>query len=322
MFDSVYDYADFVQQHLEDTKNGVLLQGQPLKTRIIPIYLSEDDPRRIPEDIAAEMEDMDMDLLANRKYLWLPHPCLYRCAETNGEWCPDDSVQLIAFDSRNFSIEVINLDEEELRLCHYIVTSRKDAEDPAAQEFEYEVSGDEVTVTGVRYYCERLHIPAFLSGKPVTRVIIPFQRELIRLWELVLPDSVRYFDFYWEYTDLEVIRMPETTVLANAPDTIDALPWFESQPEGPVYLNGYYCGTKGMDDVKELIIREDTVGTIRSADCDRRWEAITFPSSFRYMGRYSFHASSKCKLTIPEECTAVKEYFEQNCMLRLDFEEE
>ena len=302
----------FTSEYPADTPDGITLMGKLLKTRIIPVYLSEDDPRRAP----MEFED-DPELIGredrHRKQIPLPFTCLYRCAESGNKWRVAGLENFITICSNSTDLEVIDPHDEELYVKHYTLTSRKDDEDPAAQEFEYRVTGEEVTVTGVRYYCERIHIPAVLDGKPVTGVAIPVQDELFYLRELILPDSVRTIDFCWELLDLEEIQVPETAVLTAPPDRLNLRRWFHNQPEGPVYFQNYYLGTKGMEDAKELVIRDGTLGCILWTDCERTWEAITFPASFRHMGDSSFSRSADCRLTVPDECEEVKAHFARRC---------
>jgi hypothetical protein len=217
-------------------------------------------------------------------------------------------------DNHNISIEIIDGCAEEFHVDHYILTSRKDAEDPSSQEFVYQETDGEVTVAGVGYHCERLHIPAVLDGKPVTRVAISVTPELFHLRELVIPDGVRYIDFCWEFPDLEVIQIPEDAVLANPPDRLNYSRWFNNQPDGPVYFQNYYLGTKGMEDAKELVIRDGIIGSVRWTDCEWTWEAITFPASFRHVGYSSFSRSADCRLTVPDDCEEVKAHFARRCM--------
>lgn len=313
MFDFFDNIPVSLMRELEDTAEGICLKGQPLKTRIIPVYLAEDDPRREPVERPEDYVPSGLEM-CSRKYLALPIFRLYRCAETEGKWHFTSNEHVVSIDTRNISIEVIDPYEEELCVKHYILTSRKDAEDPDAQEFEYQVSGGEVTITGVHHYCERLHIPAVLDGKPVTGVTLPVQQELFYLREVVMPESIRTIDFCWEYPDLDVIQIPENAVLAGAPDGVNLTPWFRHQPEGAVYFQNYYCGTKGMPDARELILRDGTIGSIRSVDSDRRWDAITFPPSFRHMGFTSFLRSADCRLIVPECCEEVKAHFARRCI--------
>lgn len=313
MLDFMEDRADLLKWELEENKEGIFFRGQHLKTRIIPVYLSEDDPRRVPVDVTEDQEEQ------NRKQCYLPAWWVYRCADTEGKWCVAEAPQFLSMDNRNISIDMINPYEEELCVNHYVLTSRRDEEDPAAQEFEYQESDGEVTITGVHHYCERLHIPAFLDGKPVTEVSIPFHAtEVHNLREVVMPDSVRSIDLPWRSDDLEDIQIPASAVLAEAPDYIEDTRWFGKQSDGAVYFQNYYCGTKGMPDARDLVIRDGTVGSIRWVDSKRTWESITFPSSFHQVGELGFLQSARCRLTIPESCKEVKAHFDRGCTPKIE----
>ena len=211
------------------------------------------------------------------KQVWLPHYCLYRSFQTEGKWRSPCVYEYVTLCEEAPWAELLYLDEEEPYLERFELTADPLAEDPAMQEFEFYKLLDVLTITGVRHYCERLHIPARLKGYPVAKVQLSGCLKLRHLRELVVEDGVEILDCSFAFPELEIIDIPPSVTLARSPDCIRSTNWFKNRPDGPVYFHNYYCGTKGRPDGDALILREGTVGVIQWADEQQDWKWISLP---------------------------------------------
>ena len=292
---------------LEETDGTLYWKGQPVTHTVYPMYLPANCTQMV-----CQREDLTIHVATHgQKQVCISGQKFYRCAQTNGKWVHPQSSHYITVGSWNQKVDVLCLEGDHVKLDTYVVTSDWEQENPDAHEFCYTQTADTFIITGVRsYYCERLHIPAVLDGKKVTRVFISFRENIMNLRELIVADGVEKLNFPWFLPYLENIQLPESLQLVCSPDGIRSTRWFWDQPDGQVYFQGYYCGTKGNLNEKELVIREGTIGICESADSDRKWERITFPASLTYIARGAFqHSDSPEQVVFPEGTEELKCYF-------------
>lgn len=294
---------------LEETAEGLFWQEKLVPKHCFPVYLATDDPRRKAPAMWSEDCD-DLGRESNAKQVWLPHDCLYRCPQTDGKWQSPMVYHYVTLCNEAHWVELLYLREEGADFERYELTDQPWEEEPDAQEFLYYEAVGVITITGVRHYCERLHIPAQLEGKPVSNVFLTNSSELCYLRELVVAEGVKKLDFSFGLRELEVISLPESVRLVRSPDSIRYSAWFRAQPEGPVYLQGYYCGTKGEPESDVLALREGTVGVVEWADSQRHWERLSIPSSLTYIAYGAFDDVHKPgKIELSEENKELEAHF-------------
>ena len=264
---------------LQEVGDSLLWQGKPVPHTVYPMYLSASSTQ-----MQWQREDLPLHKPTDgQKQVQVSNWYFYRCAQTGGKWLRPHTDHYVTLGSLNQKIDVLYLDEDTATLDTYLATSCWELEDAASQEFTYYEAGDAVTITGVRHYCERLRIPAMLGGKKVANAYLSNQLHLRNLRELEVEEGVERLSFPWTLPDLEIIRLPASVRLVCSPDRIQHTKWFHFQPDGPVYLQNFYCGTKGYPQKETLELAEGTIGVCRGADEGRSWEHITFPSSLAYI---------------------------------------
>ena len=273
---------------LEERPEGLFWMEEPVPVRHVPVYLAAEDKRwEAPAVWSDDCDDFGREPEA--KQVWLPHYCLYRSPQTEEKWRSPCVYGYVTLCREAPWAELLYLDEEGSYLERFELTEDPLAEDPAMQEFEYYKHLNVLTITGVRHYCERLHIPAWLDGHPVAKVQLPGCLRLRHLRELVVEEGVQILDCSFPFAELERIDIPPSVTLARSPDCIRSTAWFKNRPEGPVYFHNYYCGTKGRPDGDALILREGTVGVIRWADEQQNWKRISLPATLTHIASGAFN---------------------------------
>lgn len=272
---------------LEETGAGVFWQGKPVSCRRFPVYMAPEDPRRKVSFVRkTEGDACTCDFTA--KQVWLPYGCYYRSPGTKEKWIAPEIPGYITLCDASDWVEMLKINEGQAALERYELTADPVEEDVFAQEFKYVRHLGELTITGVRHYCERLHIPARLGGLPVANVCLPTGVDAPYLRELSVEEGVRKLDFAFGHPELEKIRIPDSVQLVRSPEGIRHTLWFRNRPDGPVYFHGYYCGTKGEPETAQLTIREGTVGVTRWADEQISWKKISLPDSLAYISSGAF----------------------------------
>ena len=273
---------------LTETEDGIFWMGRPIPVQRICMYLAEDDPRRKAPVLRDEdFEDGGKD--KDAKQVWVPHFCLYRSPQTDEMWFSPCVYEYITLCDDAQWAELLYLNEEQPYLERYVLTADPTEEEPAKQKFIYERHLGMMTITGIRHFCERLHIPAKLDGVAVSKVSIQADEKVKYLRELVVEDGVQKLDFPFWLSELAQINVPDSVMLIGAPNGIQRSSWFKNQPDGPVYFHNYYCGTKGTPESDTLKLRKGTLGVIKYADEGLCWKRIHLPSSLTSIGYAGFH---------------------------------
>lgn len=294
---------------LGENIEGLFWMGKRVPVRRIPVYLAADDSRRKAPAMWSEGCD-DFGREPGAKQVWLPHYCLYRCPQTEGKWFSPCVYEYVTLCDNAGWVELLYLDDEHAYMERYELTEDPLAEDPAEQEFEYYAHLGVLTITGVRHYCERLHIPAQLDGIPVAKVCLSNSLKLCYLREVVVEEGVQKLDFFFGFPELATIDLPHSVTLVRAPDEIRYSRWFQNQPDGPVYFQNYYCGTKGTSKQDVLTLREGTVGVIEWADIRQQWRQITLPSTLTYIASGAFDTGRHLqKVNFSEGTEQLKGFF-------------
>lgn len=273
---------------LMETGVGLFWQGKQVPLRRFPMYLAPEDPRRKAPFLGKTKEEADYERDPAAKQVWLPYGCHYRSPSTRGRWICTGLPCYITLCDVSAWVEVLALDGEQASLERYELTANPMEEDVSAQEFEYVRHLGVLTITGVRHYCERLHIPACLDGMPVANVFLSTGVDAPYLRELSVEEGIRKLDFSFGSSELKEIHIPDSVRLVRSPDGIRHTAWFKNRHDGPVYFQGYYCGTKGTLESERLTLREGTVGVTRWADEQICWKKIQLPASLTYISSSAF----------------------------------
>lgn len=294
---------------LEERPEGLFWMNEPVPVRRIPVYLAPEDPRRKASATRyLDFDDYGEDMGVKR--VWLPHNCFYRCQQTLAKWQRPCLYQYTTMCNDADWVELLYLDEDQVRLERYELTADPMKENPTEQEFEYVRHLGVLTITGVKYYCERLHIPAQLDGVPVANVFLPSSMNTCYLRELSVAEGIQKLDFQFGLPELAFIDIPSSVRLVRAPDGIRYSAWFKNQPDGLVFFQNYYCGTKGVPEEDALILPEGTLGVIQWADDRQTWRKISIPSTLTHIGSWGFNAGRHLQeVVIPEGSEQLKGYF-------------
>lgn len=261
----------------------ILWQGRILEPVTRYVYAPEENRHRdTPEKISRGLPTRFRE---EGKQLWIPAHSFFRSDLTENRWRSSEGgcYQPLA------ETQVLRLWEEGGSLEHYTLTRNPDSR-ASSVSFSWYEAGGEITLTGVNGYTEQLTVPATLEGKPVTAAYIKASQQLRHLRTLTVEEGVRRLSFDWGQASLERISLPPSLVLTRQPEDIRRTAWFASQPEGPVYFQGWYLGTKGCPDIPVLTLREGTAGVIRYADTFT-WRRIRLPASLGYIGQFAFPVS-------------------------------
>ena len=291
---------------LKEENETITWNGMPLSPRCFYMYLPTLESQVLSDIPIDDKDDFPPD--PNLKGVQIPYNHYYRCPQTNGKWVLS-RYKFVPVGTPNDYIEELSLIDGDVYWHRYIVTTDEFCEDPSVQEFEYYESGDSLTITGVRYYCERLHVPAVINGIPVHNVQLSLSSNLLHLRELIIEDGIKKLSIYLP-DSLKYIQIPKNTILTAPPSSITTTQWFKDQPNGPVYFQNYYCGTKGNPATSMLSLRAGTIGVISHADADVNWKTIQLPTSLTYIGTHAFkilHSLEKVEFTAETE--DFKEYF-------------
>ena len=294
---------------LWENSDGLFWQGKQVPLRRFSMYLAHDDPwRRVRFRGSAEDEEDERNPAA--KQVWLPYGCIYRGPVTGGGWVSNGLPRYVTLCDTAAWVELLNLDEEQASLERYELTADPMEEDVSAQEFEYVRHLGVLTITGVRHYCERLHIPAQLDGMPVVNVFLSSGLYAPYLRELTIEEGICKLDFSFSSPELKEIHIPDSVCLVRPPDGIRHTAWFQDRPDGPVYFQGYYCGTKGIPEADQLTIREGTIGVIRWADERISWKKIQLPASLAYISHAAFNPCGNLEEVVrTKEAIQLKAHF-------------
>lgn len=294
---------------LVEQSDGQVWLKKPINLRQIPVYLAQEDPRRKPSLMKTEDAD-DFGRNSDAKQVYLPFDCLFRCACTEGKWERQLDFAYVTLCNDVDYVEILFWEDNEVYFERYELTDQPQREDPSAQVFAYYEQNGKITITGVRHYCERLHIPARLEGKLVVNAFLEYSFHLRHLRELVVEEGVQKVDLPLGGTDLEIIRIPDSATLVRVPDDIQSSAWFRKQPDGPVYFHNYYCGTKGIPETDTLTLQTGTIGVIKWADDGRAWKHIQLPSTLTYIGSFGLKNDRHLKqVDFAEGTDAFKTFF-------------
>lgn len=283
-----YHFGEETQFSLTESQARLFWLGRELTARYTYLYLPGGRQEKCPET----EEEADISPWRQKeqgKQVFVSYPTLYRCDATGWLWEMEHLNRYVDVSGVGHMVELLRLEEDGGELVRCVVTDepRRVGTPPRFHSFE---AGGQITITGVLDYTERLTIPAQLDGKPVAAAYLSYSPELRHIRSLTVEEGVRKLDFFWGADTLEQISLPEGLELVDQPRYIHYSAWFRSQPEGPVYLQNWYLGTKGEPLRRQLKLREGTVGIIQEADTFH-WDSIVLPPSLTFIGSSAFPLS-------------------------------
>jgi len=279
---------------LEEGEDGTLLfLGRSITPEIFPVYIPP------------------QPLLFDKQFPINGH-CLYRAPETQYKWVCPSRFRKLKLSRVGERIDVLFFRDQEpfVRWVRFPATDDPEEERPGDNPLSWREEGEGVAILGASLYRERLHIPAKINGLPVVRVELPHYHFSENLRELVVEEGVGEIMVDLISPHLQVISIPDSVPLRSPPNGITNTLWFQSQPDGPVYFHGYFCGIHGDTGAEELTLKEGTVGVVEGARGGEGLKVLTIPDSVCYMGMGAFKDCRALALvTLPRQSRPLRRGF-------------
>lgn len=111
------------------------------------------------------------------------------------------------------------------------------------------------------------------------------------LTELILPPSLRVIgdNALNGCSSLSVIDLP-SSVITIGRNAFDGTGWYDSQPDGLVYINNMLYKYKGRRSPSSVVIAEGTMAILSSAfEGSRTLESVDIPNTVKSIGSYAFY---------------------------------
>lgn len=137
---------------------------------------------------------------------------------------------------------------------------------------------------------DEILIPATLYGEPVVRVNLDDLSLNETHTALIISEGVKEISVsFGDCRYLNHLVIPESARFITPPESIQYTEWYRKQPDAPIYLGGYYCGTPGGGSGKDtLTIPDGVIGIAPSVDFNAYWHRIEIPDSVLFIGEYAF----------------------------------
>ena len=146
----------------------------------------------------------------------------------------------------------------------------------------------------------RVYTSAFTKCTGLTSITIPANVKNIYdhcfegcagLTSITIPDNVEYIgdSCFADCYNLASITIPDNIMqLGNG--AFDGTPWYDSQPEGIVYIGNIAYRYKGtLAPHSDIVIKEGTVGIASKAFSKLNYKSVTIPKSLRFVGADAFY---------------------------------
>jgi hypothetical protein len=217
-------------------------------------------------------------------------------------------------------------------------------ENPAS-DFEYRTITGGIEITGYRGSAIEVRIPSVIEGAHVVTINGAFQNRSA-ITAVIIPDSVTSIGerAFLGCTGLTSIRLPDSLTsigeraFENTGLTSITLPdglinigsrafhrtaWFNSQPEGVVYIGNIAYSYKDALDSEgddripteeeaarrregiSVVLRDDTIAIADGAFAGRNLKSITLPHGLLHIGNNAFIRTWLTNISIPDSVTSI-----------------
>ena len=201
--------------------------------------------------------------------------------------------------------------------------------DDILSDFDYcAIDEDCIAITGYRGEGGMVEIPSTIDGMKVTiigslqqlvdgvqdgsgHISTPDQKETKPITGIKVPDTVKYIDedAFKYCSDIENIELHDGLIQIGY-QALRYTKWYESQPDGNVYIGNVYYTYKGDNyDDPGISIKDGTKviaeGAFRNSDLGDALAGVVIPDSVEWIGRLAFQGPNTDDLVIPDSVTRV-----------------
>lgn len=201
--------------------------------------------------------------------------------------------------------------------------------DDILSDFDYcAIDEDCIAITGYRGEGGMVEIPSTIDGMKVTiigslqqlvdgvqdgsrHISTPDQKETKPITGIKVPDTVKYIDedAFKYCSDIENIELHDGLIQIGY-QALRYTKWYESQPDGNVYIGNVYYTYKGDNyDDPGISIKDGTKviaeGAFRNSDWGDALAGVVIPDSVEWIGRLAFQGPNTDDLVIPDSVTRV-----------------
>ena len=201
--------------------------------------------------------------------------------------------------------------------------------DDILSDFDYcAIDEDCIAITGYRGEGGMVEIPSTIDGMKVTiigslqqlvdgvqdgsgHISTPDQKETKPITGIKVPDTVKYIDedAFKYCSDIENIELHDGLIQIGY-QALRYTKWYESQPDGNVYIGNVYYTYKGDNyDDPGISIKDGTKviaeGAFRNSDLGDALAGVVIPDSVEWIGKLAFQGPTTDDLVIPDSVTRV-----------------
>ena len=149
----------------------------------------------------------------------------------------------------------------------------------------------------------------------VTKIGLSAFADCTNLNKITMPNSltnIGYFAF-WNCSSLSEISIP-SSVTEVGKEVFVGTAWYNKQPDGLLYMDGWNLGYKGDSPSGTVNIKEGTIGVAGGAFdlCDKIAD-ISLPSSMKYICSNAFSRVGVTSLTIPNHVVTIGSSAFEDC---------
>ncbi|MBQ2943150.1 MAG: leucine-rich repeat protein [Ruminococcus sp.] len=160
---------------------------------------------------------------------------------------------------------------------------------------------------------------AFSGCKSLAKINLPDSLEIIgeyafcdcdSLTEITIPENAKDIksEAFLACSSLDEINLPKGTQLCIGKDAFHDTAWYEAQPEGLMYIDGYVIGYKGrMEYNTELVFKDgaEIIGNDLFMNCSEL-SSVVFPDTMKTICSYTFKGCENLSsVTLPDSITHI-----------------